>query len=91
MNKVPLELDADMRQMLEEANINQYLRKFVPNLLAEKRRTVFKALVNDHLNSLFDVRNKIMHMAREDRATAENCIRFIKATQTLFEIGKTYE
>jgi hypothetical protein len=84
---VPKDLDPDIREMLESANITQYYRKFFPNLLTADGRRRFKGLANDHLESLFDARNKIMHMAEETRATRENCLRFSKAAQTLFEVG----
>jgi hypothetical protein len=88
LQSLPQNLDPDVRVMIEEANINQYVRKFFPNLLTIDGQAKFKKLANDHLGSLFDARNKIMHMAQDDRATNENCLRFIKATETLFEIGK---
>jgi len=90
LRAIPENLDADMRAMIEGANINQYLKKFLPNLLTEDRKSSFRKLAND-LGSLFDLRNKIMHMADSDRATKENCVRFIKATATLFETEKTIE
>ncbi|MGF6265033.1 hypothetical protein OKW49_005961 [Paraburkholderia youngii] len=87
LRRIPSDLDPDVRVMLEEANINQYVRKFFPNLLTEEGKKRFKGLANDHLGSLFDARNKIMHMAEGTRATGENCFRFSRAAQTLFEVG----
>ncbi|CAE6803307.1 hypothetical protein R75461_05293 [Paraburkholderia nemoris] len=88
LRTLPKNLDADMRAMIEEANINQYRKKFLPNLLTKEGQVALKKLNEAHLNSLFDARNKIMHVAKDDRATNENCTRFIKATATLFEMEK---
>jgi hypothetical protein len=89
LQRLPADLDQDVRAMVEDANINQHVRKLFPNVLTAEGGRKFKALANGQLGSLFDVRNKIMHMAKEDRATGENCIRFIKTAETLFEIGKS--
>lgn len=91
LRAIPENLDTDMRATIEEANINQYVRKFLPNLLTEGGQSSFRKLANEHLGSLFDLRNKIMHMADSDRATKQNCMRFINATATLFEIEKMIE
>ncbi|MEM5342408.1 hypothetical protein [Paraburkholderia azotifigens] len=87
LQRLPPDLDPDVRAMVEDANINQYMRKFVPNALTEEGKRRLKALASAQLESMFAARNKIMHMAKEDRATGENCLRFIRAVETLFEIG----
>ena len=57
-----------------------------PNLLSEEGRVSLKKLTKE-LSSLFNARNKIMHMAEEDRASAANCSRFSSVAETLFDIG----
>jgi hypothetical protein len=89
LQKLPSELNPDVRMLVEEVNANQLRQKFYPRLLTGDAAKKFKALNEKDLKSLFDARNKIMHMAQEDRATEENCVRFIKAAAVLFEIGGT--
>ncbi|MEM5451527.1 hypothetical protein [Paraburkholderia guartelaensis] len=88
LRTIPEDLDKDMLAMIEEVSIHQYMKKYLPNLLTEDGQSDLKKLVSGHLNSLFELRNKIMHMAQNDRATRENCVRFIQATSTLFELEK---
>jgi hypothetical protein len=86
LRSLPSDLDPGIREMVELANINQYVNKFFPNLLSEEGRVSLKKLTKE-LSSLFNARNKIMHMAEEDRASAANCSRFSSVAETLFDIG----
>jgi hypothetical protein len=86
LRSLPSDLDPGIREMVELANINQYVKKFFPTLLSEEGRVRLKKLTTE-LSSLFSARNKIMHMAEEDRASAANCNRFSSVAETLFDIG----
>jgi hypothetical protein len=68
-------------------NISQYVTKFFSELLTEEGRALYQPL-NKHLTSLFDARNKIMHMNNHERANSEQCIRFIELAKKLFDLDK---
>lgn len=86
LQQLPSKLDSDISTMISEVNISQYL-KFFPNFLNDDGKVKFKK-IKENLTSLFDARNKIMHMAINDRATNENCLRFIDLTKNLFDLQK---
>jgi hypothetical protein len=88
LRTLPPTLDADMRDYIDDANINQYRHKYLFNLLSDEGKAALEKLNKSSLNSLFALRNDIMHRADDGRATVENCDRYIGATRRLFEIGE---
>lgn len=84
LNALPDTLDRDIRAVIEQANISQYANKWFPNLLDDNEKQLYrKGKLNTALTSLFDARNKIMHMAEEDRATEPECQRFIALAERI--------
>jgi hypothetical protein len=70
---------------VEAMNISQYVTKFFPELLSEQGKVEYKP-INKELTSLFDARNKIMHMNNNERSNSAQCLRFIELAQRLFQL-----
>lgn len=74
-------------RMIEEANINQLVVRLFPELLDQTALATFKARIKDDLSSLFDKRNKLMHVAQLHGVTQENCRRFAATAKHLFALS----
>lgn len=74
-------------RILEEANINQFVAHLFPELLDQAALAAFKASIKQDLSSLFDKRNKLMHVAQIHGVTEENCRRFAATAQRLFALS----
>lgn len=88
LSSMPENLLPSVRVAIESMNINQYVTKFFPEILDVEGKSAYKNL-NKELASLFDVRNKIMHMHNNERATSQQCVRFIDLAKNLFELDPT--
>jgi hypothetical protein len=77
----------DVKANMELANINAFTNGYFKNRVISSQKSRYEKLKKDHLNSLFDARNKLVHMGEEERVTRENCIRFLGATQDLFSVN----
>lgn len=86
LRTLPDSLDQDITTMIESANISQFARKFFVNQLRDDAKADYKPFIKE-IDSLFDARNKIMHMANDERATDETCTRFIAMAKKLFNFS----
>jgi hypothetical protein len=82
---IPQNLMDDFVQFIEEANINQYLNRFFKNALGEEDKVKFNPLKKE-LSSLFNRRNKYMHMGKMEDITSERYERYLKAVKELLQI-----
>jgi hypothetical protein len=85
LSSMPDNLLPSLRVAIESMNITQYVTKFFPEILDIDGKAAYKHL-NKELTSLFDARNKIMHMHNNERATSEQCVRFIALAKNLFQL-----
>jgi len=81
------ECPEDVKSNMELANINAFTNGYFKNRVIPSQKTKYDKLKKDHLNSLFDARNKLVHMGEVKRVTRENCVRFINATNDLFSVN----
>jgi hypothetical protein len=82
---LPNGISASIITSIESTNISQFVSKFFPEILTETGQTKYRPLVKE-LTSLFDARNKIMHMDNHERATSAQCERFIGLAGKLFDL-----
>lgn len=82
---IPPDLLEDFVIFIEEANINQYLNRFFKNSLSPEDKPKFNPLKRA-LSSLFNRRNKYMHMGKIDDITSERYDRYLKSVKDLLEI-----
>ena len=85
LQTLPSELNTKLAEYIEEANVSQYINKFFPEIIDEATNKQFKKLKSD-LSSLFDRRNKLMHMGKDDGIDEKLCLRFLKVTQELVSL-----
>jgi hypothetical protein len=85
LSSMPESLLPSLRVAIESMNINQYATKFFPEILDTDGKAAYRK-INKGLASLFDLRNKIMHMHNNERATSEQCVRFIDLAKDLFQL-----
>jgi hypothetical protein len=85
LHSLPSKLKPAIVTHLEEANIRQYLTKFFPELLDKDEQRQFKKL-KSNLHSLFDRRNKLVHLGKGDGVDEQLCLRFVKVTDELLSL-----
>jgi len=88
LQKLPVELNIKLAAYIEEGNISQYISKFFPEIIDEAANKQFKKLKSD-LFSMFDRRNKLVHMGKDDGLDEKLCRKFLKVTQELLSITST--
>jgi hypothetical protein len=88
LQTLPGELNIKITAYIEEGNISQYINKFFPEIIDEVTNKQFKKLKSD-LFSMFDHRNKLVHMGKLDELDEKLCRRFLKVTQELLSITST--
>jgi len=81
------ECPEDVKSSMELANINAFTNGYFKNRVIPSHKTKYEKLKKDHLGSLFDARNKLVHMGEVKRVSHENCKRFINATNELFSVN----
>lgn len=86
---LPAGIPAAIITSIESTNVSQFVAKFFPDLLNACGKSEFKPLSKE-LTSLFDARNKIMHMDNNERSTSDQCVRFIALTKKLFDLEKHF-
>lgn len=84
LSSLPL-LPQDIWKHVEEANINQYVSKFFPNILRQEGKDVYKPL-KEELQSLMSKRNDIVHRGNSDGATEANCRRYAMLVSKLLAL-----
>lgn len=82
---LPAALNAKLVGYIEEGNISQFINKFVPEFLDETAKQEFRRIKSD-LFSLFETRNKLMHLGSTEGVDHEVCERFIAVTEKLLAI-----
>lgn len=85
LSALPKGISPTIMTSIESMNISQFVSKFFPDLLNADMKSKFKSL-KEELTSLFDARNKIMHMDNNDRSTSEQCKRFLILADKLFDL-----
>ena len=75
-------------KQIENSNINQYIGQMFPALLTDEAKAEYKKSIKEELTSLFDRRNKIMHVAETGNLTHEHCVRYQQALQALFKLPR---
>ena len=88
LQRLPVELNTKQTADIEEANVRQYIEKFFPEIIDEATNKQFKKLKSG-LHSLFDRRNELVHMGKDEGIDKELCLRFLKVTQELLSIVST--
>lgn len=83
---LPKTLREDFVEFVEEANINQFLNRFFKKSIAPENVSEFNKIKKE-VSSLFDRRNKYMHMGKAKELTRERFQRYVNATESLFEMG----
>jgi len=86
LQKLPAELNNKLVSYIEEGNISQYIDKFFPEVIDEAANRQFKKLKSD-LFMMFDRRNKLVHMGKDDGIDEILCRKFLKVTQELLSIS----
>ena len=81
------ECPEDVKSSMELANINAFTNGYFKNRVVSSHKAKYDKLKKDHLGSLFDARNKLVHMGEVKRVSRENCERFIIATNELFSVN----
>lgn len=85
---LPKELDKNIVNAIEELNINQYVTKHFKSLLLTEPDIKEYKEISEELSSLFNKRNKILHMGNIEGATKENCERFFEVAKKLISLRK---
>ena len=80
------ECPEDVKSNMELANINSFANGYFKIRVVSSHLIKYEKLRKSHLNSLFDARNKLVHMGETERVTHKNCVRFIKKANELFDI-----
>lgn len=86
LQQLPQELNSKLALCIEEANISQYINKFFPEVIDESANRQFKELKSD-LFSLFERRNKLVHMGKDNEIDDNLCSRFLKVTRKLLSMS----
>ena len=82
LKRLPSSLSSTLVVAIEEVNISQYVAKHFRALVTEKDEVNFGKLSKE-LTSLFDKRNKLLHMGKSEGVTKENCERFLRVANDL--------
>ena len=85
LQKLPNNLNTRLATYIEEANVNQYVGKFFPEILDDATNKQFKNFKSD-LSSLFDRRNKLVHMGQYEGIDEQLCSKFLQVTQVLLSL-----
>ena len=83
---LPTGVQKEAVRLIEEANINQFITHLFPALLADGARELYATSIKKVLSTLFDKRNKLMHVASQDGVNRETCEKFLEAVNTLFRL-----
>ncbi len=86
LQKLPEELNKKLVSYIEEGNISQYIDKFFPEIIDETANRQFKKLKSD-LFMMFERRNKLVHMGKDDEIDEILCRKLLKVTQELLSIS----
>lgn len=82
---LPLELNNAIMEYIDDANIRPVLIKFMPEILDEEGKKSLKKIASS-LHSLFDIRNTIVHTAKQIEITQDECQKYLAVTRKLFLI-----
>lgn len=85
VSSLPIGIAPAIRSTIEAVNISQFISKYFPDLLTPLGKIKFKK-ISKNLTSLFDARNKIMHMDNNERCSSAQCVKFIDLAEKLFEL-----
>ena len=88
LGALPSGILAEAVMQIENANINQFVSHMFPALLTDEAKKEYKRSVKDELSSLFNRRNKLMHMAAMGDLTHERCMQYQKAVEALFGLAR---
>jgi hypothetical protein len=80
---LPPSLRTSVATYIDDANIRQVIRKFVPEILNNAERREFDKIKNK-LHALFDTRNNIVHKGQVSNLTNELCEGFLEMAKKLF-------
>jgi len=82
---LPSGLNNAIMEYIDDANIRPVLTKFIPEILNGEGKKSLKKLTSP-LHSLFDIRNKIVHTAKQIEITQDECQKYLAVTRELFLI-----
>ncbi|MGB7291062.1 MAG: hypothetical protein WBD99_02685 [Thermodesulfobacteriota bacterium] len=85
IQRLPPGLSTKVSAYVEDANIRQYIDKFFPEILQPATNVQFRNLTSN-LHSLFDRRNKLVHMGRHTGIDELACRRWLDTTKRLLAI-----
>ena len=86
LEQLPSELNREVRDFIEQGNINQFSSRLLPSMLSPDAAQQYRRNFKPELASLFSKRNDIMHRGDSVAATAETCRRFLKLLNDLFAL-----
>jgi hypothetical protein len=85
IRNLPDSLNATLVTFIEEGNISQFINKLVPGILNETENQQFRRLKSD-LHSLFERRNKLMHLGSAVNLNYETCEKYVALAEKLLAI-----
>ncbi len=74
-----------IRKVIDEVNIAQLMNHAFPDLLSPKQVKQYKTLRSD-LQTLFRLRNRILHFGQAEGVTADRCEKLLRAVSRLLAI-----
>jgi hypothetical protein len=81
-NRLPSNLNQNVINYIEKANINEYHRKFFPSMLDASVYTDYESIKSD-INGLFELRNRIMHHGLSEQIDETIMNKYMVATEKL--------
>lgn len=87
LDRLPVDLDSDLRTAIEELNISQYINKHFQNIVKDEFEKEYKKLKSD-LFKLTTARNKLLHMGATEGVSKETCMGYLRLTEKLFDYSE---
>lgn len=86
ISNLPKDTSEQVKRVIEEANINQFVSHLFPEWLDDDAEKLYRKNIKPEISSLLDKRNKLMHVGSNNGITEENCRRYAKALESLYDL-----
>lgn len=86
ITNLPKDTSEQVKRVIEEANINQFVSHLFPEWLDDDAEKLYRKNIKPEISSLLDKRNKLMHVGSNNGITEENCRRYAKALESLYDL-----